>query len=130
MESGASVKSKKETEFDFERLDVYQRALNFIEKIFLILEKLPNKAQGSLGDQLRRAAVSIANNIAEGSNKNSWKGKTQFYGYALNSARECAPMLTICYRLKYFDLELFSESREEILIISKMLRRLIEATKE
>ncbi len=55
--------------FDFERLEVYKLTVDFIEKVFEVSEELPKQVQYSLGDQFRRAALSIANNIAEGSGK-------------------------------------------------------------
>jgi len=112
-------------EFDFENLSVYQRALDFTEKLFKISEKFPIKTQSSLGDQLRRAGISIVNNIAEGSNKRSKKEKAQFFSYSLESARECVPMITISERLKYMDDDLHNNMREECVVICKMLSKLI-----
>ena len=85
-------------EFDFERLEVYQLALEFVDEIFTILKKASRDIQFSVSDQLRRASLSITNNIAEGSDKATPKEKIQFYGFAINSARECIPMLTLCLK--------------------------------
>ena len=76
------------SEFDFEKLDIYKRSIEFADFAYGIAESLPRNLQSSLADQLRRAAISICNNIAEGSGKISAKEKRQFYHYALDSGRE------------------------------------------
>jgi four helix bundle protein len=55
--------------FDFEKLKVYQKALDFIHEIFKIYKRLPREYKYTVGGNLVRAGVSIANNIAEGSGK-------------------------------------------------------------
>ena len=54
-------------QFDFEKLKVYQFALDFIDEIFEIYKRLPQEYKYFLGDNLLRAGLSIANNLAEGS---------------------------------------------------------------
>lgn len=61
--------------FDFENLNVYKKALKFIHDILEIYKKLPREFQYSIGDNLVRAGMSIANNLAEGSGKNLKKKK-------------------------------------------------------
>ena len=73
----------RKARYDFERLEVYQKALDFTEQIFELTEQFPQRLQYSLGDQLRRASLSICNNIAEGSQKRG-ASKRQLYGYALD----------------------------------------------
>ena len=111
--------------FSFERLDVYRKALKFTDTIFDICNKFPNNIQYSLGDQLRRAALSIVNNIAEGSDKSSLKEKRKFYEYALDSARECIPMLTIVALHGLIAKDFEGNLREDCTVICKMLRKLI-----
>ena len=85
--------------YDFEKLEVYQKAMSFAERIFELTEQYPQRVQYSLGDQFRRAALSICNNIAEGSRRTG-QAKRQMYGYALDSARECVPMIQLSLRRK------------------------------
>jgi len=59
--------------FDFENLKVYQKALDFIDKIFEIYKNLDQEYKYSVGNNLIRAGLSIANNIAEGNGKRSKK---------------------------------------------------------
>lgn len=114
-------------EFDFENLEVYQRSINFCQKVFEMTNELPSKFQYSLGDQFRKSVLSICNNIAEGSNKFSDREKIQFYQYALNSARECVPMITLGFKLNFFSEETKTDLRSECIIICKMLKRLSDA---
>jgi len=53
-------------ELNFENLEVYQRSIDFCNTIFEITKNFPKQIQFSLTDQLRRASLSICNNIAEG----------------------------------------------------------------
>lgn len=111
--------------FDFEKLKVYEISLEFIRKIFNISKTLPRDYQYSLGDQIRRASLSIVNNIAEGSGKISKKGKIQFYSIALNSARECVPMLTILEKEKIIPETEIIILRDNCIYICNMLGKLI-----
>jgi len=117
--------AKEKYTFDFERLKVYELSLGFVHKIFKITKDLPRDYQFSLADQLRRAALSIVNNIAEGSGKISKKEKSQFYRIALSSARECIPMLTILTKEKLVSENEGDSLREDCIYICNMLGKLI-----
>ncbi|HAJ56367.1 MAG TPA: hypothetical protein DCL35_01195 [Candidatus Omnitrophica bacterium] len=120
---------EKEYEFDFERLKVYRRALDFADKIFGVTKNFHQTVQYSLGDHLRKTAISICNNIAEGSGKQSKNAKIQFYGYAIDSARECIPMISISAKQAYLDNNDRNYLRKECEEICNMLGGLIRATK-
>jgi len=110
--------------FDFEKLEVYQLGIEFVDKIFEITESFPSYLQYSLGDQLRRASLSILNNLAEGSGKKSPREKNRYYEISLDSARECIPMLTIALRRKLIKEETHSLLRDSCSRICSMLFRL------
>ena len=57
--------------FRFETLDIWKMAIDYSDKVYDIVEKFPQSTQYSLGSQLRASALSISNNIAEGSGSNS-----------------------------------------------------------
>ncbi len=111
--------------FDFEKLKVYELSLEFVRKIFRISKELSRDYQFSLGSQIRRAALSVVNNIAEGSGKNSKKEKSQFYRISLSSARECIPMLTLLSKEKLISESAANDLRESCIHICNMLGRLI-----
>lgn len=52
--------------FKFQTLNVWKKAINYVDELMSIADVLPQKYQFSVGEQLRRAALSITNNIAEG----------------------------------------------------------------
>ena len=83
-------------QFDFERLDVYQKSQEFMGSIFRVTRSLPREYQYSLADQLRRAGDSIALNLAEGAGRWAPREKAHFYAIALGSSAECGAILTIC----------------------------------
>lgn len=77
--------------FGFQKLDVYRLAVEFLSAAIPISESMP-RGYASFGDQLRRAAMSISLNIAEGSGKFSQDAK-RFYTIARGSALECAAIV-------------------------------------
>lgn len=83
--------------FDFEKLTVYRKSLDFIHKIIEIYKRLPREFKYTLGGNLVRAGVSIANNIAEGSGKKSKKEKARYYSTSLDSARECISVFNVLF---------------------------------
>ena len=113
----------KDYKFDFEKLEVYQKALDFTNEIFGLTLTFRKEIQYSLGDQFRRAALSICNNIAEGSRK-SIKGRKQFYDYALDSARECIPMISLSVKQSQIDQRDEERLRTQCISICNMVYRL------
>jgi four helix bundle protein len=78
--------------FDHERLDVYQKSIEFLAVADEIASSLP-KGRAYLADQLRRAALSITLNIAEGAGEFAPADKARFYRMARRSATESAAIL-------------------------------------
>ena len=113
-----------ENRYDFQKLEVYKKAMDFVEKVFDVTEKFPQALQYLLGDQLRRAALSMCNNLAEGSQKRG-PSKRQFYSYALDSSRECVPMLELSLRRKLIDQTTHQQLSDACFYIGNMLYRLI-----
>jgi four helix bundle protein len=78
-----------------EKLDVYQRSIEFLAYALKIAQTLP-RGQAPLADQLRRAAMSIPLNIAEGSGRTPTSAdRTRFRGIARGSAMECGAILDV-----------------------------------
>ena len=117
---------KNTTRYDFQNLEVYKKAMDFVATIFELTENFPQRLQYSLGDQLRRAALSICNNLAEGSQKRG-PAKRQFYSYALDSSRECVPMLKLALRRKLIENSVHEQLSAACFHIGNMLYRLMAA---
>ena len=120
---------KKDYVFDFERLEVYKMGIEFVRQIYKLTDTLPRSYSFSLADQLRRAALSIVNNIAEGSGKFSKKEKSQFYRISLMSARECIPMLTILKEDGIITNVIHDNLRDRCIHICNMLGKLVAVLK-
>ena len=65
--------------FKFQTLNVWKKAIEYVDLLMAIADLLPQKYQFSIGEQLRRAALSVTNNIAEGSGRRSKKDASLFY---------------------------------------------------
>ena len=87
--------------FGFQRLEAYQSATKFLAEATKIAGEVP-RGHGDLADQLRRAALSVPLNIAEGSGKFS-RDARRFYTVARGSALECAAILDALASLGLFE---------------------------
>ena len=111
-------------EFDFEKLIVYQKTLDFIDKTFEIYKGLPQDYKISIGSNWIRAALSIANNIAEGNDKDSDKERIRYFAISSDSARECVSVLNVLKRQKLINENEFVQLRNDAREITSMLRGL------
>lgn len=115
--------------FKFEKLHVWGKATDFSIEIFDITEKIPNRYQFSFGEQLRRATLSITNNIAEGSGRKTKKESSYFFNVAKGSVYEVVNILIMLHKHKIINLidiqkkRLYSNADE----ICKMLAGLIKS---
>jgi four helix bundle protein len=109
--------------FDHEKLDVYQRAIEFVILADGIVENLP-RGRAYLADQLHRAATSIPLNIAEGAGEFAPNEKARFYRMAKRSATECAAILDVCRRIDLVAPATHNEARGLLLRIVSMLTKL------
>lgn len=88
--------------FGHEKFKAYQIAIRFVELSLRILDKL-EKGNADLRDQLKRAAMSIPLNIAEGSGRTSIVERRRYYTIARGSAMECAAVCDILLLLRRED---------------------------
>ena len=117
------------SQFDHERLDVYQVAIDFVALANDVVEHLP-RGRAHLADQLQRASLSVPLNIAEGAGEFSPRDKKRFYRMALRSATECSAILDVCRRLDLAQTAVLSSGRDLLLRIVSMLTRLVLREKE
>ena len=110
--------------FLFEKLDVYNRAVDFADKVCGLTKKF-SRGNYYLADQLSRASLSISTNIAEGNGRYHKADRANFFRIARGSAFECVPILELCARKKLISDETNTLFKKEIEVIAKMLSGLI-----
>ncbi len=110
--------------FLFENLSVYQKAIDFSEQITNLTENFP-RGYYFLTDQLNRAALGIATNLAEGNGRFTKADRKNFFTIARASAQECIPLLELAKRKAFIKDSDHQELRQRIEIIAKMISGLI-----
>ena len=110
--------------YSFEKLDVWQKSKDFSVLIYRLTQKFPTEEKFGITNQLRRASVSIASNIAEGSSRSSFKDQARFSEIAYGSLVEVLNQLIISFELKYINSEDYHSSRIKIDEISNKLNSL------
>jgi four helix bundle protein len=114
--------------FMFEKLEVYQRAVDLAEKLDMLSQQFAGKGHYHLVDQLRRASLSILLNIAEGNGRWHSKDRKNFFWIARGSVFECVPLVELCRRQKLMSEEICAELKAESEVLSKMLTALVKGT--
>ena len=110
--------------FMFENLQVYQKAVDFIDQVTTVTEQFP-RGYYFLVDQLNRAALSIATNLAEGNGRFTKADRKNFFIIARGSVQECVPLLEVARRRGFIEVARHGELRGELEVIAKMLSGLI-----
>jgi len=110
--------------FMFEKLEVYQKAVNLADQVAALTQNFP-RGFGFLADQLSRAALSIATNIAEGNGRFTKPDRRNFFTIARGSAQECVPLLDVARRRGLIEQSDHEVMRHELEIIAKMISGLI-----
>ncbi|MFD0834741.1 four helix bundle protein [Mariniflexile aquimaris] len=108
-------------------LKVWQESMTFVTKIYKVSEGFPKHEVYGLTAQIRRAAVSIPSNIAEGAGRKGENEFTRFLYIALGSLSEVETQLEISQRLNYVDN--IEEINKSIYFIRNMLSNLIKSLK-
>ena len=110
--------------FSFEKLLVYQKAIDFSDAVCAKSEGFP-RGYGFLTDQLNRAALSIAANIAEGNGRFTKPDRRNFFGIARGSVQECVPLLELARRRGLLELADHAALKSQLEEIARMLSGLI-----
>jgi four helix bundle protein len=104
-----------------ERLDVWREAVEFVATVYQATDSFPKEGKFGLTSQIRRAAVSIPANVAEGAARRSPKEFVHFISNAQGSASELETELLIAYRLGYLRESVSLEMRSALDNIGRML---------
>ena len=113
----------------FEELEVYKAAREFRKKIYKLVKELPAEEKYNLGGQMRRAAVSLTNNIAEGHGRYFFQENIQFCRISRGSLMELIDDNT-CIDEEYFPRDYLEELKEEGYRINKMINGYIAYLKK
>lgn len=111
----------------FEKLAVWEKAVDFIESTYILCKKLPHSEDKILIDQLKRAAVSVALNIAEGTGSETDIEFKRFLYISKKSQIECIAILKIINKIYFIDVATEISKAEEI---GKMLQGLVKYLKQ
>ena len=111
----------------FEEMPVWQKAMNLAVSIFKLTEKLPRKEDYGLTSQIRRSALSVPGNLAEGFGRKHTKDKLKFYYNSRGSLTETKSHLIYGYKVGYFNEAQFNEKSKLIEMTWKDLNSLINS---
>ena len=120
MEHGASFGGYK-------KLKVWDRAITLVTEIYSVTKNYPQDEKFGLVSQMRRAAVSIPSNIAEGQCRATKKDFLNFLRIAYASCAELETQLIISQRLEYVDVSEYEQLHEVLEEVSKMLAGLMKS---
>lgn len=112
---------------NFTDLIAWQKGHRVVLRIYKITATFPSRESFSLVDQMRRASMSITNNIAEGFSRKSSKEKTQFFHLSLGSVTELQNQLFISRDLGYISQSEFDTLFENLVEVHKLLFGLIKS---
>ena len=114
----------------FEDLEVYKAAREFRKKIYKLIKKLPPEEKYNLDGQMRRASLSLTNNIAEGHGRYHFQENIQFCRISRGSLMELIDDLNTCIDEEYFPLDYLEELKAEGYTVNKMLNGYIAYLKK
>lgn len=108
----------------FEKLKVWQESIELVEGIYTITKKFPADEKFGLTSQMKRAAVSISSNLAEGTSRITKKDKAHFITISFSSVMELLSQVIIARKLGFINEEQYKLLRERLYKISNMLNAL------
>ena len=116
-------------ESNYKNLVVWQKSMVLTLNIYKIVKKLPKEEMFALSDQMRRAAVSLPSNIAEGCGRRLQGELKYFLRIASGSAAELETQMQICLNLGYLQSEDIEESLSLLHEVEKMLNSFMNSKK-
>ena len=102
-------------------MDVWKKSVDLVVDIYKTTENFPKDEKFGLTSQIRRVAISIPANIAEGAGRKSNKEFINFLSIAQGSASEVETEILIAYRLEYLTLETYDKLIENLDNIGRMI---------
>lgn len=115
---------------DFKKLEVWRLSFEFGKKVYKITSNFPKEETYSITSQLRRAALSISANIAEGTGRNSDKDFLRFLHIAMGSLRECENFTLMSRDFDYISSQQFQELISDVQTIGARIGSLMKKIKQ
>ena len=109
---------------NYKDLIVWQKSMDLVELIYQYLEEFPKKEEFCLSDQIRRSAISVPSNIAEGYGRNYRQDYKRFLCISRGSLYELQTQIEIAHRLKYLN-DKENNLQDSLTEIEKMLNSLL-----
>lgn len=113
----------------FEELKIWQKAMDITEEVYVLSAEFPKEEKYGLTSQVRRSAVSIASNIAEGAGRNTKGEFRNFLSMASGSSNELYTQLLLSYRLKLVKQEQVKYILNNVKEVQKMNYALMRSLK-
>jgi four helix bundle protein len=113
---------------NFKDLDVWKEGHNLVIEIYAVTKEFPREEQFGLVSQMRRAAVSITSNIAEGFVRKSYKDKAHFYNMSKGSLAELQDQLLISKDVGYIDDVIYNKIEVCSIRVQMILSKFIQKT--
>lgn len=107
----------------YQELSIWQRSMDLAQSVYRLTRDLPNEERYGLTSQMRRSAVSVPSNIAEGFNRKQGKEFKRFLGIALASLAELETQTILSVRLEYLGQEKTRDLLESMDVLGKMINK-------
>ncbi|MFC4221607.1 four helix bundle protein [Flagellimonas marina] len=114
----------------FEDLEVYKATVKFTAQVYDLLKKSPLKEDFAMVDQVRRATISISNNISEGFERETDKELIRFLYFSKGSAGEVRNLFNLMEEIRYFNADELGDYKKQVINISKQLANYIKYIKK
>lgn len=112
------------------KLDVYVIALKLVKEIYRVTKRFPGEERFVLTSQLRRAAISVCSNIAEGSSRKTKREKRRFFEISRSSAVEIDTQIEIAFLIDYIQKVEIAELEAYLERVFMMLTKLLDKLDE
>ena len=115
--------------FNFEKLDVWHKAIEFADLVYVVTGTFPSDERFGLTNQMRRAAVSVSSNIAEGTSRSSKTDFARFVEIATGSVFEVVSQATVSQRREFLSeadyRKIYAAAEEQSRMLSGLRKALI-----
>ncbi len=116
--------------FGFQKLEIYQLSKELVKDIYKLSSSFPPDEKYALVQQINRAAVSVASNIAEGTSRNGYQEKTHFINISYSSLMEIVCQTEIAFELGYLKKDAFENISKKAKKLSVKMSNYIASIKK